>query len=49
MRRSLDRDYYKDIQDLPPRPFKMSHRMHLGEQNDFSIIFLKDIAQLSKV
>lgn len=32
MRRSLDRDYYKDIQDLPPRPFRMSHRMHLGKQ-----------------
>jgi hypothetical protein len=41
MRRSLDRDYYKDIQDLPPRPFRMSHRMHLGKQDDFSQIFSK--------
>ncbi|XMA08224.1 hypothetical protein WAI453_001015 [Rhynchosporium graminicola] len=29
MRRSLDREYYTDIKELPPRPFRMTHRMHL--------------------
>jgi len=29
IRRSLDRAYYTDIEDLPARPFRMTHRMHL--------------------
>lgn len=30
IRKSLDRKYYTEIQDLPKRPFRISHRMHLG-------------------